>query len=341
MATCLVTGASGFVGKALALKLCEEGHQVIGVSRRQVPEIESAGGRSIQFDLTKGASSLKDEIGDLTNEGLDVVFHTAAKVDIWGEYEDFYSVNVKATEQLLELSEELGVERFVYTSSPSVVSGSGNLEGVNEDYPYPNEYEAFYPLTKSLAEKKVLDFNARGRVRTVSLRPHLIFGPGDNHLIPTILDRAKRGRLFRIGDGENLTDVCYIDDCVSAHLAAFKALGCNPKAAGRAYFISQGEPIRLWEWINELLAIFSYPPVKFSVPTKVAEAVAGLSEWSSRTLFGGSRPPSFTRFLVSQMSTSHFFDISAARDELGYRPAFSVKEALQALRDSYKSQGRL
>jgi 2-alkyl-3-oxoalkanoate reductase len=338
MGAFLVTGASGFVGGALAEKLLSLGHTVVGVSRRRVKELEELGLKHVAYDLTQDVELLLAGVSKAfpcgLKSGFDAIFHTAAKVDVWGDYQDFYKTNFLGTAKLLELAKRCGVGRFIFTSTPSVVSGSGDLKGVNETFPYPLKYQAFYPETKALAEKLVIGSNS-ATLKTVSLRPHLIFGPKDNHLIPTILDKARRKKLKIIGTGDNLTDVCFIDDCILAHLTAFQALGVNPRASGRAFFISQGEPIGLWDWINEILAIFLLPPVTKTVSPLLARALAHTAELYSTALFRGQKEPLLTRFLVDQMSTSHYFDISAAKKELGFKPQYSVKKALSITKDYY------
>jgi 2-alkyl-3-oxoalkanoate reductase len=186
---------------------------------------------------------------------------------------------------------------------------------------------AYYPQTKAMAEREVLAANGQNGLYTISLRPHLIFGPGDERFVPTILKRARAGRLVQIGNGENLVDFTYIDDCVQAHLRALLALDENPYARGKAYFISQGNPVKLWWWIGEVLKRNKAPEIKRRISKNVATVIAGGLELACRAL--PSYPePRLTRFLVSEMATHHYFNITRAREELGYQPTCSVKEAL-------------
>lgn len=329
---CVVTGGSGFVGKALCHALLERGYKVVSVSRRDVPELRDRGVTIVQQDLLEGLGALKEYL-----PGTTAIFHTAAKVGMWGGYSEFLAANVGVTEKLLRAARKYKVNRFIYTSSPSVIADGSDLCGVNEEVPYPKHYEAFYPQTKAGAEQLVLNCHDRAALRTIALRPHLIFGPGDTNLIPAILDKARKGRLVRVGDGSNLTDVTFIEDCVQAHLDAFDALLTNPEVGGRAYFISQGEPVKMWEWINQVLACFGEPPVTRSIPVWLARLIGGLCEtWASVT--GGAREPALTRFLVSEMATSHFFDLTAACRDLGYKPKYTVEEALEKTKAAYASR---
>lgn len=319
---CVLTGASGFVGGALAKKLLALGHEVIALSRRDIPELRALKVTVEGFDLDNPPQALPASV-----RNADCIFHVAAKVSMWGDFEEFYRTNVKGTQALLTLARESGIKRFIYTSSPSVVANGKNLRGVDESQPYPPHFAANYPKTKALAEKAVLAANC-GEFRTVVLRPHLIFGPGDTNMIPTVISRAKQGRLVRIGKGRNLVDFCYIDDCVDAHLKALYALEHNAVAAsGKAYFISQGQPVPLWEWINRVLRYNGMPEVRRSLPRSLASGVAMIAEVLCRYLLRRCEPP-LTRFLVEEMATDHYFDISAARRDLGFSPSQSVWEAL-------------
>ena len=150
--------------------------------------------------------------------------------------------------------------------------------------------------------------------------------------MPMILERARAGRLVRIGKGDNLVDVTYIEDCVNAHVLAMKHLESGaPGVAGRAYFISQGEPIKLWDWINELLNIHGLPPVTRSINYGVALTVAGFMETAAKLSFGLYRPL-FTKFLIRQMAKSHYFSIQAAQSAFGYVPRYTIASAYSSYR---------
>ncbi|NMC62645.1 MAG: NAD-dependent epimerase/dehydratase family protein, partial [SAR324 cluster bacterium] len=269
----IVTGGGGFLGKALSLRLKSLGLEVHSISRNPYPELLEAGIVHHQADLSDDLRGLRSVF-----EGASALFHTAAKVDMWGLYEDFYRANVQATKNLLEMCKETKLSKFIYTSSPSVIANGNDLCGVDESMPYPEHFEALYPATKAMAEKEVLLANGRGGLRTIALRPHLIFGPGDTNLMPTIIERARSGRLIQVGDGTNKVDFTYIEDCVEAHIKAADALDKNPQAGGRAYFISQGEPIKMWDWINEVLTRSGLPPLSRKISFKLAYFIGGLSE---------------------------------------------------------------
>jgi len=321
-----VIGGGGFVGSALATALSSAGHEVVCISRKAYPKLVESGIKCIQLDIGEGVDVLAGSL-----KGCEGVFHTAAKVDMWGRYESFFKTNVVGTRHVIEACRRAGVRNLVFTSSPSVVHDGSNLEGIDESYPYPKRYDAFYPMTKAQAEREILAANDIESLRTVSLRPHLIWGPDDTHLVPTIVDRARAGTLRRIGTGKNLVDLTFIDDCVSAHLAAMKTLEQNPeRAAGKAYFISQGEPTPMWDWIDDVLKANGLPRVRRSLPTPLAMGLAHIMEAISRCmlLFGVEIKPLLTRFLVSEMSTSHYFSIANARRDLGFKPGYTIAQAL-------------
>ncbi|RLS76981.1 MAG: NAD-dependent epimerase/dehydratase family protein [Planctomycetota bacterium] len=320
----LVTGGGGFVGAALCRRLRDLGHDVTALGRRPYPALAAAGIRTVVHDLavTGAATGLTGLLA-----GVECVFHTAAHVKMWGPREAFVRGNIGATESVIAACRAAGVARLVFTSSPSVVAAGHDLRGIDESQPSPSRSSALYPQTKAAAERAVLQAHGAG-LRTIALRPHLIFGPGDTNLVPTILERARAGRLVQVGDGTNLVDLTFIDDCVAAHVRAAVALEENPGVGGRPYFISQGTPVPLWEWIGRVLALHDMPPVRRRIPAAMARVLATAAETVWWTLHLSSDPP-LTRFLAEEMSTDHYFNINAARRELGYEPSCTVWEATE------------
>jgi len=323
----VVTGGGGFVGKALCKELKRQGHYVLSLSRGKYPDLEATGVHTKQVDI---GSSVDSWVGLF--EGIDGVFHTAAKVDMWGDYNDFYATNVLGTRNILAACRRAGVKRLVFTSSPSVIHTGSDLRHVDESLPYPKHFDAYYPQTKAQAEQEVLGSDQHGVLHTIALRPHLIWGPNDTNLIPTILERARAGRLTRIGSGENKVDLTFIEDCVHAHILAMQALENTPETVGgKAYFISQGDPVPMWGWIDQVLAVHGLPPVKKSLPTPVAHRLAWVMEMGAKALalVGIKVTPLLTRFLVSEMATDHYFNIARAKKDLGYLPSCSINDAMK------------
>lgn len=319
----LVTGGGGFLGGAIARRLVERGDAVRSLARGDYPELRGLGVETLRGDVSD-PSAVTQAV-----EGCEVVYHVAAKAGVWGPFEEYHRANVVGTRNVVEACRAAGVPRLVFTSSPSVVFSGRDMEGVDESTPYPDHFEAPYPATKAEAERTVLAANGPG-LATVALRPHLIWGPGDNHLVPRILARARAGRLVRIGRDSKPIDATYIDNAAEAHLQAADRLADDSNAAGNAYFIAQGEPVPLWDLVDAILDAAGLPPVTRSVPVGLAYRAAQVME----TMYRGLRlrsEPALTRFVVRELTTAHWFDLSAARRDLGYAPRVSTAEGLVRL----------
>lgn len=327
----LVTGGGGFLGKHIVARLLERGDEVTSVARSDYPELREMGANTERGDLGD------PEVAKRVTRGMDAVIHTAARVGMWGPKEDFIRINIEATQHLLDASQLNGVERFVFTSSPSVTFDGEDACNAGQDVPYPDEFLAYYPETKAEAERRVLNAHCTD-FRTTSLRPHLIWGPGDPHLIPRLVERARAGKLRIVGDGDNKVDITYIDNAAQAHLDALEALNRpdnEPNPGGKAYFISNDDPVDLWPWINNLLKELGVSPIKKSLSHKAAYRAGAAMEKTWRTLRLGGEPP-MTRFIASQLATSHWYDMEPARRDLGYKPEVSMEVGFQRLLESLK-----
>jgi nucleoside-diphosphate-sugar epimerase len=317
----LVTGGGGFLGKAIVKRLINRGDNVRSLARKFYSALEEMGVDQIQGDISNS------EIVAKTCEDRDVVFHVAAKPPPWGKYADYYNTNVKGTQNVIDACIQQNVSRLIYTSTPSVVFTGDDLEGVDESFPYPPKYNSFYPETKAMAERRVVKAVST-KLRAIILRPHQIWGPEDPHFLPRLLDRAKK--LKRIGDGKNIIDTTYIDNAADAHIIAADKLKNNPQLSGNIYFISQGEPIAAWDMINAILNSAGHGPVRGSIPYRAAWLIGAVLEFFYR-IFHLSGEPHMTRFLADAVATSHWFDISAAKSDLGYIPKISTEEGLHRL----------
>jgi nucleoside-diphosphate-sugar epimerase len=318
----LVTGGGGFLGAAIVRLLAARGDRVRSFSRRGHPALDPLGVEQLQGDISD-----PDAI-DRACVGVDVVHHTAAKPPPWGRRQDYDRVNVAGTESVIAACRRRGVGRLVHTSTPSVVFDGRDLEGVDESTPYPERFPTDYARTKAEAERMVVRAGAAGAPATICLRPHEIWGPGDPHFAPRILARASR--LRRIGDGRNLVDTTYIDNAAEAQILAADRLRENPKLSGRVYFISQGEPIAAWDMIDAILMAAGRPPVRGWVSHRFARSAGWACEAVYRMLRLPGEPP-MTRFVADALARHHWFDIGAARRELGYTPRFSTAEGLKRL----------
>ncbi len=321
----LVTGASGFLGGKLISKLLEQGFTVRGLCRTRQPRLEQEGVEMIYADLGDAKAARN------ACNGVDVAFHTAAKVGIWGKHQEFLDTNISGTQAIINGCRDYQVKKLIYTSTPSVVFNGNSISGGNESLPYGERIPCHYPTTKVIAEKAVLSAHdlPPGHLKTVALRPHLIWGPGDANLIPRVVDRASRGRLRIVGNGTNLVDLTYIDNVVDAHLQAEIALDNDTNnPGGKAYFISNDEPVALWPWINELLKRIEIPPIEKRISLKGAYRMGSLMETVWRWLNLRGEPP-MTRFVASELAKDHWFDITAAKRDLNYHPRVSMKEGLE------------
>ena len=318
----LVTGGGGFLGKAIVRQLLVKGHRVASFSRRTYPGLHDLNVRQLSGDIAD-AGSVDDAV-----RGRDAVFHVAAKAGVWGALEDYHRPNVIGTRNVITACRSGRVPMLIYTSSPSVVFDGGNMQGVDESTPYPAHYHAPYPQTKAMAEQAVMAA-ADDTLKTVALRPHLIWGPQDNHLVPRIIARA--ASLRRVGDGDNRVDTIYVDNAARAHVLAMEALEKNPAVSGKAYFISDDCPIALWEMVDRILDAGGKPPLTKTLSPKAAYWIGALLEWAYRT-FGISGEPRMTRFVARELATAHWFDISAAKRDLGYAADISIEEGLKRLK---------
>lgn len=324
----LVTGGTGFLGRRLVERLLAEGRSVAVLGRTPAPDLEQRGVRFIRASLDDAAAVRA------ACAGIETVFHVAAKVGVWGRYADFFRANVLGTRALLEGARAHGVRNFVYTSTPSVVYNGQDLAGADESLPRTTRCPSPYPLTKAIAEREVLAANSDA-LRTIALRPHLIWGVGDPHLVPRVLERARAGRLRIVGDGRNRVDMVHIENAVDAHLLAERALA----ASGKAYFITNGEPVRLWEWINDLLCALGERSVTQRISLTAAQAIGTVCETLWRVLPVQGEPP-MTRFVAAELAKHHWFDISAARRDLGYAPRVSMAQGTAELVAWLKGRAR-
>ena len=324
----LVTGGGGFLGSVIVRKLRERGDEVRSFSRGTYTALEELGVESVRGDLADESAVME------AARGCDIVFHVAGKAGVWGPAESYYRTNVVGTDNVLNACAAASIDRLVYTSTPSVTFAGTDQIGVDESEPYPERYLNEYAHTKSIAERRVLARNGVD-LATVSLRPHLIWGPGDPHLVPRILERARSGKLRLLGDRPNAVDSVYVDNAADAHILAGDRLAPGSAIAGKAYFITQGEPMPLAELINRILAAGGLPSVERRISPGLAYFLGALMERVYGFLRIQHEPP-MTRFVARQLSTAHWFDISAARRDLGYAPAVSLNEGMERLAKSLR-----
>ena len=322
--TTLVTGGGGFLGLYIVEQLCARGDEVRVLCRGEYSRLS-------ELDVSCHRGDVRDpEAITQAVAGCDTVFHVAAVPGIWGSWKHFYEINTQGTLNVLEACRAHRVRRLIYTSSPSVVFDGTPHREADETLPYPDRYLCHYPKSKALAEDAVLQANGREGLLTCALRPHLIWGPRDNHLIPRLIQRAKSGRLRRVGDGTNLISMSYVENAAEAHLQAADALVPGSPVGGQAYFINEPDPVNLWEWIDDLLTLAGLPRLKKRISANAAYRLGAILEGVYRGLGISSEPP-MTRFLALQLSQSHTYSIAKAKQDFGYDPKISIEEGMRRI----------
>ncbi|GAA2754249.1 NAD-dependent epimerase/dehydratase family protein [Amnibacterium kyonggiense] len=313
----LVTGASGWLGAAVARDLVAAGHEVRTLQRR-----------------ASGVDGAEDVLASVTQpdavvravEGVDAVVHLAAKVSFAGEEADFVAVNIEGTRTLVRAAKRAGVRRFVFVSSPSVAHTGEPITGEDAPPAQPERAHGAYARTKAAAELVALGADAPG-FAVVAVRPHIVWGPGDPQLVERIQQRAAAGRLPVVGSGAALVDSTYVDDAVAGIRAALDAA---ERVHGNAYVLTSGEPRPIAELIAGFCAAAGVAAPTRRVPAAAAKAAGSVVEALWRIRPGHDEPP-MTRFLAEQLSTAHWFDIRRTRRDLGWTPEVGVTEGLRRL----------
>lgn len=319
-----VTGANGFLGREIVRQLHARGDAVIAITRKPDRDFQRAG-------IENRLADLRDSVAMLAAcNGAISVIHTAAIAGIWGPWKHYFETNTLGTRNVIAACRQHKISRMVFSSSPSVTFAAMDQINLSEGAPYATKWLCHYPHTKAIAEQEVLAANGDGGLWTCALRPHLIWGPGDQHLIPRLIERARQGKLVQVGDGRNLIDTIYIENAAEAHLLAMDRLTPGSPVCGKAYFLSQGEPVNCWQWIGEILGLAGLRPPAKKISFKTAWRVGAVLEFL-HLVVRSPREPRMTRFLAAQLAKSHNFDISAARRDLGYSPKITSAEGMRRL----------
>jgi nucleoside-diphosphate-sugar epimerase len=321
----LVTGGGGFLGSSICRQLLRQGHQVVAFQRSAAPHLEALGICIVRGDITDISALLK------ASKECDAIIHTAGKAGVWGDPAEYQKINVEGTANVIRACRDLSIPNLVHTSSPSVVHSGGDIENGNESLPIAEHFTSPYPATKAQAEKNVLASNKDG-LRTVALRPHLIWGPGDPHILPRLVKKVRGGKLA-LPAPEKVIDTIFVENAAQAHVLALLELQGKARCSGKPYFITNNEPLPQGEIIQKLLAAVGIRVKIRSVPTGLARAAGTVCEFSWRLLPLAGEPP-ITRFAVDQLGTAHWFDTSAAERDFGYRPEISIAEGLAELAKS-------
>lgn len=319
----LVTGGGGFLGSSICRQLAGLGHEIIAFQRRPAQHLAGHGVVSIEGDV-----SIERDLMDAA-DGCQAVVHTAGKASVWGDPAQFHRVNVTGTAHVLAACREHDIRFMVHTSSPSIVHSGGDISGADESLPIATEIAAPYPASKAEAERMVVAANSAS-LKTVALRPHLIWGPGDPHILPRLAAKVRNGKLSLPGP-DKLIDTIFVENAALAHVKALEELTGDHSCAGKAYFVTNNQPMPQGEIITRLLDAIGIQVSIRAIPVTLAMAVGSICETAWRMLHLPSEPP-VTRFAIEQLATAHWFDTSAAQRDFSYSPAISIEEGLSRLR---------
>jgi len=321
----LVTGGGGFLGTVICRQLRDLDNEVIAFQRGEARHLRAGDIQVYRGDICDDRALLD------AARNCNAIIHTAGKAGIWGDKREYERINVGGTRIVIEACRQLAIPFLIHTSSPSVVHGSRDIEGGDESLPLETRFLAPYPATKARAEQLVLAANS-GALKTTALRPHLIWGPGDPHILPRLIQKVKRGRLLLPGVHKRV-DTVFVENAARAHVDALRELSADAKCAGRAYFISNDEPLPQGEIISRLLSAAGVRADIVPVPVFAARCAGALCE-SIWNLLGLDSEPPVTRFSADQLCTAHWYDITAAKRDLRYRPSVSISEGLAKLQQS-------
>jgi nucleoside-diphosphate-sugar epimerase len=325
----LVTGATGFLGSALAQRLAADGAHVFGLSRQARPA-KRDGIEWIRADLEDGA-----RLAEVSRD-MDVVFHVGGMVGHYGSRKAYLDANVGGTRNVIEACRRNGIRHLVFTSTPSVIADGTGHYGVDETHPYSQRFQSPYSESKALAEQVVRGANG-DVLRTVCVRPHMIWGPGqDSHWVGGLRKLGKRGLLYQVGSGTNRVGMTFMDDCVAAHIAAWRALEADAAVGGQAFFVHGGTPITLWQWVRDLTHALGVNGVRGTIPKGAAVAASTVFDALVR-MSGGALHFPISRYLITELTTDHYSSIGRARAYLGYEPKVSVEEGIARMAEAERA----
>jgi 2-alkyl-3-oxoalkanoate reductase len=319
----LVTGASSLLLGGVARALLERGDEVVCLQRRAVDGLDT---EQVLADVRDAGAVAR------AAAHCDAVIHGAAKVGVVGPWSEYRSVNAEGTINVLAAARDAGTSRFVHVSSPSVAHGGHAIVGAGAEPAVTGRRRAWYAESKALAERWALTANGTD-MGVVAVRPHLVWGPGDTQLVGRIVERATAGRLALVGGGTALVDTTFVDNAISAHLAALDAVSPGAVCAGRPYVIANGEPRPIRDLVAGICSAAGVPFAPRDVPARIARSAGSVIErlWP---LVRDGEPP-LTRFVAEQLGTAHWFDPRPAATDLDWHPTVSVDEGLARLATSF------
>lgn len=328
----LVTGGTGFLGKALARRFIKEGHHVtiIGRNKQTGSQLEAEGITFIQANLNELEAMIQ------ACQHKDYVFHCGAKSSPWGKYKDFYDANVIGTKNIIIGCKEHHVKRLIYVSTPSIYSYFESRENIEEDSPLPTKFMNDYARTKYLAEQEIDQAHRMG-LPVITIRPRAIFGPEDNAIIPRLIKANQKIGVPMIYGGNARIDITYVDNVVEALLLCMYS---PAHTLGKKYNITNGEPMLLHDMLEKLFNTLQINWKKRKMNYHVIFTLASLMEVIYKGLLP-KKEPLLTKYTVSVLSHTQTLNIEAAKNELGYEPITSVDEGMQKFAKWWEGQGNV
>jgi nucleoside-diphosphate-sugar epimerase len=326
----LVTGGTGFLGARLVSKLIEEGHHVTFTGRnlaKAKPLIDKGAVFSHHsFTENSGLSNLKK-----LTDGVDTVFHCAAKSSPWGTKVDHMNTNWLGTKSVVEACLNSSVRRLVHVSTASVYFNFSDCLALKETDPLPQVAANQYSASKCLAEKEVMSGFAAG-LDTVILRPRGIFGPGDEAIVPRLVRANGKIGIPLVRGGQAVSDITFVDNVVDSMLLA---MGAPPAVAGKTYNITNGQPMKIIDLLKLLFQALALPlklrPLPYSLALNLASGMEGIAALTNRE-------PFFTRYTLSLLSFSQTLDLGASKGDLNYRPQTSIEEGFKKCAESMRAE---
>jgi 3beta-hydroxy-delta5-steroid dehydrogenase/steroid delta-isomerase len=326
---CLVTGAAGFVGKHLVKALLQRGLHVRALVRNSPLLLQHDNLECFHGDIQDAQQMLQ------ACAGIETVFHNAAMIATLGgsavtqAYRDqAFAINVTGTGNIIRACQAQGARRLLYTSSvDTCFNGEQDLH-MDEHTPYATNPGCVYQETKIPAEQAVLAANAQDGLMTCALRPDGIWGAGGSLMLDTLVKKLKAGLIVgRIGGMGGIHDHVHVDNLVRAHLLAADALGPGSAVGGKAYFISDGVPARMFQFLQPFFEGMGYQLPKYDIPLEPLTKL--LRAWQWLHFKTGMPAPAFSPYELRKATVSTVVSSAAAARDFGYRPLKPVSEGMR------------
>ncbi|MCH8853962.1 MAG: NAD-dependent epimerase/dehydratase family protein, partial [Planctomycetes bacterium] len=318
----LVTGATGLLGSHIVEQLHKRGRPVRALVRRSsdITWLETLPVEIVYGDVTDPASI------ERAMQGVQTVYHAAARVGDWGAWHEFQSITIDGTANMIHAAERVGVDRFVHISSISVY-GYVDGEGVSFDESAPLGYGlyrwAHYSRAKVQAEELIWSAQQRGKVAFTVIRPSWLYGERDRTTMGRLIRNARAGKLKLIGDGNNRLNVVHAANVAEGCILAADA----ERAIGEAYNCSNDGVLTQKQYFNRVAEASGAKPVSRTVPYKVVYNLAFFLECLYR-LVGSKKPPLITRYTVWLIGRRCFFETHKAREQLGWKSTISYEDGI-------------